>query len=119
MEVIPGPVDTAVQGETRLAPGIDKLLRAVPLGDPDVLAQRIVQALERSEERLVYPRPVEVGLTLPRLARWRGRRLWSKVLPTLDETTVAAMHELVVRTGTYGDPIVQEARRQWDARPRA
>jgi NAD(P)-dependent dehydrogenase (short-subunit alcohol dehydrogenase family) len=26
LEVIPGPIDTAVQGETRLAPGIDRML---------------------------------------------------------------------------------------------
>lgn len=119
VEVIPGAVDTAVQGETRLAPGIDKLLKALPMGDADVLAQRIVRTLERGDDRLVYPKVVEVGLTVPRVARWRGSRLWRKLWPTLDPPTTEAMHEIVIRTGTYGDPIVQEARRDWEARSRA
>src|SRR3954470_20368438 len=56
MEVIPGPVDTAVQGETRLAPGIERMLARAPLGDATELARLIARALERRRRRLIYPR---------------------------------------------------------------
>jgi short-subunit dehydrogenase len=114
VEVCPGPVDTAVQGETRLAPGIGKMLRAVPMGSAHVLATKIVRALERGDRRLVYPGPVHVGLLFPRLVRWRARRLWSQTRTQLDPAAQQMIAELVVRTGSHGDPIAREAREQWE-----
>ena len=40
LEVAPGPVDTAIQGESRLVPGFDAATRRVPMGDPAKLAKR-------------------------------------------------------------------------------
>jgi uncharacterized protein len=67
LEVIPGPVDTAVQGETRLAPGIERMLDRTPLGDPAVLARLIAEALQRGTTRLIYPRRARLAYALPTL----------------------------------------------------
>src|SRR5947209_18528826 len=56
LEVIPGPVDTAIQGESRLVPGFQAATRRMPMGDAAELARLIVRALERGQPRLVYPR---------------------------------------------------------------
>jgi hypothetical protein len=73
MEVLPGPVDTAVQGETRLAPGIDRMLGRMPLGDTATMASRIITGLERNRRRVIYSRLATIAYLLPALAS-RGRR---------------------------------------------
>src|SRR5438309_1675294 len=47
LEVLPGPVDTPIQAESRLAPGFDQLRARSPMGDPAELARLMVRALER------------------------------------------------------------------------
>src|SRR4051812_20114045 len=64
LEAIPGPVDTAVQGETRLVPGIERMLDRVPLGDAAEMARRIVTALERSKPTVIYPRRAAMAYLL-------------------------------------------------------
>src|SRR5918997_7132869 len=84
MEAIPGPIDTAVQGETRLAPGIDRMLARAPLGDAGELARRIVRGLERGATRVVYPGRARVADVLPGLVRWDARRLVTRTARELD-----------------------------------
>jgi len=114
MEVIPGPVDTAVQGETRLAPGIEHMLDRTPLGDPAVLARLTAEALERGATRLIYPRRARVAYVLPTLARWDTRRLVARVAKETDEATREGLESLVVRTGSRGDEIARQAREAWE-----
>jgi short-subunit dehydrogenase len=114
MEVIPGPVDTAVQGETRLAPGIERMLDRTPLGDPAVLARLIAGGLERGATRVIYPRRARVAYMLPTLARWDARRLAARVANETDQATREALGSLVVRTGSRGDEIARQAREAWE-----
>jgi uncharacterized protein len=114
MEVVPGPVDTAVQGETRLAPGIERILDRTPLGDPAVLASLIAGGLERGRTRVIYPRRARLGYLLPGLARWDTRRLAARAAKELDPAAREALDSLVVRTGSKGDEIARAAREAWE-----
>jgi short-subunit dehydrogenase len=114
LEVVPGPVDTAVQGETRLAPGIERMLDRTPLGDPAVLARLIADALERGAPRVIYPRRARIAYVLPTLARWDTRRLAARVARETDQATREALGSLVVRTGSMGDDIARQARDAWE-----
>jgi short-subunit dehydrogenase len=114
MEVIPGPVDTAVQGETRLAPGIERMLDRTPLGDPAVLASLIARALERGTSRVIYPRRARLAYLLPALVRWDTRRLAARTANELDPAAREALSALVVRTGSMGDEIARGAREAWE-----
>jgi short-subunit dehydrogenase len=114
MEVIPGPVDTAVQGETRLAPGIERMLSRVPLGDAAVLARLIADALERGRTRLVYPRRAALAYVLPALARRDTRRVAARVARELDPAVREGLGSLVVRTGSMGDDVTRTAREAWE-----
>jgi uncharacterized protein len=121
LEVIPGPVDTAVQGETRLLPGIERMLDQGRLGDPDVLAARIVDALERGRRRvLIYPPRMRLPFTLPGLARWYVRRLAARTWSAVDTAQREELLGMVVRSGSMGDAIARDAREAWErARSRA
>lgn len=117
MEVLPGPVDTAVQGETRLAPGIDRMLNRIPMGDAKTMARRIADGLEKHRRRVIYPRRAAVAYYLPALVRWDGRRLAAKAARDLardfgDQS--AALDSLVVRTGSMGHEISRQARDAWE-----
>jgi short-subunit dehydrogenase len=114
LEVIPGPVDTAVQGETRLAPGIERMLSRTPLGGPAELARLIARALERGQSRLIYPRRARLAYVLPALIRWDTRRLAARTAKETDAATREALESLVVRTGAMGDEIAREARDAWE-----
>jgi short-subunit dehydrogenase len=114
LEVIPGPVDTAVQGETRLAPGIERMLNRTPLGDPAVLARLIIRALERGGTRVIYPGRARLAYLLPTLVRWDTRRLAARTAREVDPATREALGSLVVRTGSMGDEIAREARAAWE-----
>ena len=114
MEVMPGPVDTAVQGETRLAPGIERMLGRTPLGDPAVLARLVAEALERGRTRLIYPRRARLAYLLPALVRRDVRRLAARTVREMDPETRDAFWLLVMRTGSMGD--TREAREAWDRR---
>jgi short-subunit dehydrogenase len=120
LEAIPGPVDTAVQGETRLVPGIDRMLARVPLGDAGEMARRIVAALERRRPTVIYPRRAALAYHLPTLARADSRRLARRVSAETDGEALEGVLSLVVRTGSHGDPAARMAREAWEhARGRA
>ena len=114
LEAIPGPVDTAVQGETRLVPGIDRMLGRVPLGDAAEMARRIVTALERGRAHVIYPRRTAVAYHLPSVARRDTRRLAGKVARETDPAVLEGVMSLVVRTGSQGDDVARQAREQWE-----
>jgi short-subunit dehydrogenase len=114
LEVLPGPVDTAVQGETRLAPGITRMLDRIPLGDAGECARAIADGLDRGRLRVFYPRRVAMGYALPMLARWDARRLAARAAAEMDAPTREALGQLVVRTGSGGDEIARVAREQWE-----
>lgn len=114
LEVIPGPVDTAVQGETRLAPGIDRMLRRSPLGDARALAKQIARAIERGSTRLIYPRRAGFAFLLPALVRWDTRRLAARAARETDPAIRDALAGLVVRTGSMGDDVARHAREAWE-----
>ena len=114
LEAIPGPVDTAVQGETRLVPGIDRMLARVPLGDATEMARRIVTALERRRPTVIYPRRAALAYHLPTVARADSRRLARRVTAETDAATLDGVLSLVVRTGSFGDPAARQAREAWE-----
>jgi short-subunit dehydrogenase len=113
LEVIPGPTDTAVQGETRLIPGVERLLARAPLGDPDELARLIANALERGRKTLVYPRSLAPLYALPPLYRLYSIRVARRLVGEI------ADDPRVIRSGSQGDPLVRRAREQWEHRPPA
>src|SRR3954454_2151186 len=115
LEAIPGPVDTAVQGETRLVPGIERMLARVPLGDAAEMARRIADALQRGRATVVYPRRAAIAYVLPTLARRDTRRLAARVARETDPEVLEGLLSLVVRTGSGGDPAAREARAAWEA----
>jgi short-subunit dehydrogenase len=112
MEVLPGPIDTAVQGETRLAPGIERMLARTPLGDAPTMATMIVTGLERASRRVIYPRRATLAYLFPALARWDARRLAKQASEDVEGWD--ALEDLVVRTGSQGDEITKIARTNWE-----
>jgi uncharacterized protein len=114
MEAIPGPVDTAVQGETRLAPGIETMLDRVPLGDPRELARVIVRGLERRRPHVIYPRRASIAYHLPTLARRDTRRVAARAAKRIDPAVREGLEGLVVRTGSMGDDVARAAREEWE-----
>jgi uncharacterized protein len=115
LEAIPGPIDTAVQGETRLAPGIERMIDRVPMGDAAEMARRIARALERRRDRVIYPRRTAVAYVAPALARWDTRRQAARVARDVDPSELAVLDGLVIRTGSHGDEMARTARDQWEA----
>jgi uncharacterized protein len=114
MEAIPGPVDTAVQGETRLAPGIDTMLDRVPLGDAGEMARAIVRGLVKRQAHVIYPRRSALAYHLPTLARRDARRLAARAAKRVDPALREQLEVLVLRTGSMGDAAARAAREQWE-----
>jgi uncharacterized protein len=109
MQVIPGPVDTAVQGETRLVPGLEDGVQGIPLGSAAVLAERIADGVARRRERVVYPRAVLPMYTFPGLVRSMTARRVKSGLDRIDRDETR-----VRRSGSLGDPLAREARDAWE-----
>jgi short-subunit dehydrogenase len=114
LEAIPGPVDTAVQGETRLAPGIETMLDRVPLGDAGEMARAIVRAMARRSTRVIYPRRAAFAYHLPSVSRWDTRRVAARAGAATDPGVRDALEGLVVRTGSMGDEVARAARDEWE-----
>jgi uncharacterized protein len=109
LEVIPGPVDTAVQGESRLIPGFEKAIAGVRLGSPRVLADAIVTAVEERTDRLIYPRSLRLPYMLPSLVRVLGPRRVARLAEELDTDD-----SRVRISGSFGDELAREAREAWE-----
>jgi uncharacterized protein len=109
LEVIPGPVETAVQAETRLVPGADQVLKRAPIGDPERLARLVVRALERGRPRVIYPRAMRAIYALPLIDRWYMPRLARRLVSRMDPDD-----HRVVRSGSMGDEEARAARAAWE-----
>lgn len=109
LEVIPGPVDTAVQAETRLVPGADKVLDRAPVGSPETMARLAVRALEHRRPRVIYPRAMRTLYAFPLLDRWLMPFQARRLARELDVDS-----GLVVRTGSMGDQAARQAREAWE-----
>ena len=55
LTVYPGPVASDLERRARAQVRASWLSRAIPTGRPDVLAERVVEALERRSPRVAYP----------------------------------------------------------------
>ena len=62
LTVYPGAVASALESHARDQYGRTLLTRLIPTGDPEVLAQKIVDALDGRRARLVYPSIYALGL---------------------------------------------------------
>ncbi|POM25278.1 Fatty acyl-CoA reductase [Actinomadura rubteroloni] len=104
VEVIPGPVDTAALGASRLLPGFVDLLDGLfGTGTPEGLAAEIVAAVRDGHDRVLYPPAVRSAYDDP-----AGTRA----------TLATAARE---RAGTTGDlvvghdhPLVRDAKEAWE-----
>ncbi len=115
LEVVAGPIATGMQGEARLVPGADELLKRAPLGKPDTLARLTVRALERGRKRLVYPRALAGAYNFPFAGRAYvavGASRFAKRMTEADQELLSS----VVRGGSSGDPMAQAARETWERR---
>ncbi|APR86849.1 oxidoreductase, short-chain dehydrogenase/reductase family protein [Minicystis rosea] len=70
LTVYPGPVRSALERRARaqLPPAL--IARALPTGDAEALANRIVRALAEGAPRVVYPPLYDVAQRAPRIAGW-------------------------------------------------
>ena len=109
LEVVPGPVDTAIQAESVLLPGFSQATRRAPLGDPEQLAERILRAMDRGRRRLVYPRALTGAYHLPGPTRRYIARSARRAPSVVDDRRV-------MRSGTFGDPDARAAREAWAQR---
>lgn len=111
LEVVVGPTNTAVQGESRLIAGAEEAMGSAPLGEPDRLASLIVAAIGRRRRRVVYPRFYYPLFAFPALARSYmprlARRLYRQGKLDTDDARI-------VRGGSLGDEIAREARERWE-----
>ena len=117
LEVVAGPIATAIQGEARLVPGVEDMLKRAPLGSPATLARLTVRALEKGRKRLVYPRALVGAYNLP----FAGRAYVARSAARFAKRMSGADRELlssVVRGGSSGDPMAQAARENWERRGR-
>lgn len=110
IEVIPGPVQTAMQGESRLVPGMGHALDSSPMGEPTTLAKKIVRAIDRPRSRVVYPTPLVLAYLLPAMTRRYMARLARRARDEIDVDDPRVM-----RSGSFGDPEARQAREAWEA----
>jgi short-subunit dehydrogenase len=101
LNVLPGPVETAMLNEMRVVPGGSELLEKMPRGDVDTLARKVVKAIERGRKELVYPGSLSIVRHLPTLAAAVNRRA-VRVVDVTDERAVMG--------GSSGDQLVRAAR---------
>jgi NAD(P)-dependent dehydrogenase (short-subunit alcohol dehydrogenase family) len=107
LEVIAGPIDTAIQAETRLVAGFAQVIRLMPVGDPDILARLTLRALERHRKRLVYPRALAGAYAAPGVVR-RSTEVLARRFPGAGEDA------RIVRGGSSGDALARDARAAWE-----
>ena len=90
------------------------MLDRTPLGDPAVLARLIVKTLEQGRTRVIYPRRARLAYLFPTLVRRDTRRLAARAAREVDPAAREALGSLVVRTGSMGDEVAQQARAAWE-----
>jgi short-subunit dehydrogenase len=115
LEVIPGPVRTAIQAETRELPGFAQAMRRMPQGSPDDLARRIADSLERGRKRLVYPRRIAFSYTVPAVVRQLAPKALARYFPPA--LAAELPDDRVIRSGSRGDEQMRRVREDWETRP--
>ena len=68
--VYPGPVRSPLEARARAQVPPALIARAVPVGDPEPLARRILRAYDERAPRVVYPAFYELANRVPRVAGW-------------------------------------------------
>jgi hypothetical protein len=58
-------------------------MRRTPTGDPDELARKVVAALAKKRERLVYPGSLAIVRHFPNFSLWVTRKLAPRFLAAL------------------------------------
>lgn len=81
-------------------PGIEKMIDQMPLGRSEVMAQKIVAALEQEKEHLFYPWAVAFAYALPMLVRWRTERAATKTVRSLGPEEWNSIMSFVARSGS-------------------
>jgi len=109
LEVIPGPVDTAIQGESRLVPGFEHATRRVPMGTSEQLAALVLRALETGRRRVVYPKLLGPSYWYPGITRSATLRMARRHVDPAFRAD-----ERVLRSGSFGDAEAREARAAWE-----
>ncbi len=103
LQVVPGPVETAMLAELKQVPGVP--LDRMPRGDAPTLARKVVRALERRRDTVVYPGSLALVRVLPtvtqRISAWFGR-------------SVDVSDRRAIRGGSTGDPIAVAARAEFE-----
>jgi len=109
LEVIPGPVDTPIYGESHLVPGFEAAARGLRPGRPDALAKRVVRALRRERKRLIYPGILRPTYSFPSVVRAAAGFQVGRVKADIDPDD-----DRVVRSGSQGDEVSRQARAAWE-----
>lgn len=109
LEVIPGPVDTAMYAESRLLPGFAQAMSGFRPGRPEVLARRVIVALRRERGKIVYPRLLRVPYMVPPLVRGTIALQLARVGSDIDPDD-----SRILRAGSQGDEEVRAARSAWE-----
>jgi short-subunit dehydrogenase len=78
LEVVPGPVETAMLEASRQAAFVDLVLRVLPPGSSHGMAESIIRALERDRRRVSYPWHTQAPVLMPGLGKWFMRTVASR-----------------------------------------
>jgi uncharacterized protein len=110
VEVIPGPIDTPIQGPTNLIPGITEAIHdRVGMASPDEISALIVEAVKQRRDRVFCPETVRQMYENPVELRSRTvddiKRLNRELPPNelVDTLVIGADHPLLV-----------QARQKWE-----
>ncbi len=109
LHVLPGPVETAMLEELR-AVGGDKLIKNMPIGKTDVLAKKVVRALERGTRTIVYPGSLSITRHFPTFTQF-FTRIFARSIDVNDDRKLLG--------GSGGDPLAVELRAQFEEKSRS
>jgi short-subunit dehydrogenase len=77
--VYPGPIRTEMLEGGLRAFEESRAVRAMPVGTPDVLAQKVRRAVEKRRARVIYPRSMASARYFPNLTRYLVDRFTPRV----------------------------------------
>jgi uncharacterized protein len=78
LEVVPGPVETAMLETSRQAAFVDLVLRVLRPGTPDGMAECLVKGVERNRRRVSYPWHTRASVLFPGIGKWFMRTVATK-----------------------------------------
>lgn len=68
--VYPGIIQTAMADSGRASYGASRAVDAQPVGTPETLARHVLDAVEKNDARVIYPRMNVLARHFPALTRW-------------------------------------------------